>query len=200
VSYVLLGVLGFLAGYLFELASVRGHTRAKPLLAILAGGLLVYATVGVSLHPERFWLPPWLQGVGWGLLLPTSLLLACSLFVELPFRRTYLAPGPGPHLVTRGSYALVRHPSVLGYGLWLLGLLLVARTTPLLVALPLWLSLDVLWAVLQERLVLCRTFPGYPDYQRTTPMLLPNRRSLGIWLRDLQDTLKRRPQGGFRNG
>ena len=160
---------------------------------MVAGGLLAYSTVMVCLDTERFWLPVWSQGVGWLLLIPSSLLLAYSLFVELPFSRTYHHTEHSFVLVTTGTYALVRHPMVPWYALVLLSLLLVSQSRLLLLAIPIWLTLDVLWAALQEWLLLKRVFPEYEVYRRTTPMLIPTRRSLEACLQSL-----RRMAGGDR--
>jgi protein-S-isoprenylcysteine O-methyltransferase Ste14 len=183
--FVGLGGLGFLVGYAFELTSTKGIRALKPVLWLMCVSLLGYSLIQVCLRSERFWSPGWLAGLGWGLVLVAMLVLTYSLFVEIPLRHTYLAPGPSPYLVQSGTYALVRHPSVLWYGLLLLSLLLVSRSYLLALALPLWVLFDILWVVLQERR-LRRVFPDYAGYQRTTPMLIPNRQSLRACLRNLR--------------
>jgi protein-S-isoprenylcysteine O-methyltransferase Ste14 len=183
--FVGLGGLGFLVGYAFELTSTKAIPALRPVLWLISVGLLGYSLAQVCLRSERFWAPGWLVGLGWGLVLVAALLLIHSLFVEIPLRHAYLAPGPSPRLVRSGTYALVRHPSALWYGLLLFSLLLASRSYLLAVALPLWMLLEILWVVLQER-QLRRVFPDYADYQRTTPMLIPNRRSLRACLRSLR--------------
>ncbi len=195
VGYILVGVLGFVAGYFFELASLKRVAIAKPLLGIAAASLLAYSTVMVSLDSERFWLPGWLQVAGWLLLPVSTFLLVYSLLLELPFLSTYRVQDRGPHLVTRGTYALVRHPTVPWYVLLLLSLLLVSRAELLLLAFPIWVSLDVAWIVLQERLLLDRVFPEYGAYRRSTPMLIPNRRSVVACLKSLRAEGERAVQG-----
>ena len=185
-TYILLGTLGFIAGYSFELASAKHAIALRPILGIAVASLLAYSTVMVCMDSQRFWLPDWLQGLGWTLLPMASFLLVYSLFLELPFSGTYGTQGSGRQLVTTGTYALMRHPTVPWYALVLLSLLLASRSTLLLVALPLWVSLDVAWIVLQERLLLDKEFPEYPDYRLTTPMLIPNRRSLAACLKSLR--------------
>lgn len=183
--FVGLGGLGFLMGYAFELSSMKGTPGLKPLLWLMSVGLVGYSLAQVCLRSERFGAPGWLGGLGWGLLPVAVLLLSYSLFLELPLRRTYITPGPGPRLVRSGTYALVRHPTVLWFGLLLFSLLMVSRSYLLALALPLWLFLDIQWVRLQER-QLRQAFPDYPDYQRTTPMLIPNRQSLVACLRSLR--------------
>jgi protein-S-isoprenylcysteine O-methyltransferase Ste14 len=183
--FIGLGGLGFLAGYAFELTSLKAIPVLKPALWLMSVGLVGFSLAQVCLRSEQFWVPGWLAGLGWGLLPVAVLLLTYSLFLEVPPRRTYLSPGPGPRLVRSGTYALVRHPSVLWFGLLLLSLLIVSRSYLLALALPLWLLLDILWVVLQER-QLRRAFPDYVAYQQTTPMLIPNRQSLKACLRSFR--------------
>lgn len=157
---------------------MRRLPGAKPLLAAVSAVLIAYSLVMVSVSGEGFRLPAWLSALGWGLLPISVVPLLYSLFMELPFIRTYLQPGPGPYLVTTGTYALVRHPTVLWYGLLLVSLLLLTHSWLLLMAAPLWLALDVLWMMLQERISLPDAFPEYEEYRGVTPMLVPNTRSL----------------------
>ncbi len=165
-------------------------------MGVAAMGLLTYATVMVSVESERFWRPAWLQAVGWVLLPMAVLLLVYSLFLELPFRSTYRGRDARQQLVTTGTYALVRHPTVPWYVLGLGALVLVTRSRLLLLASPVWVLLDVAWVVLQERVVLKRVFPEYASYQRTTPMLIPNRRSVLECLRSLRDERRQTVRGG----
>jgi protein-S-isoprenylcysteine O-methyltransferase Ste14 len=84
----------------------------------------------------------------------------------------------GDKLVKTGTYALVRHPGVLWFGLFLLALVGVSRSKLLLIAAPLWFLLDVLWVWIQERFYFNQMFPGYEQYKRETPMLIPTRESI----------------------
>jgi len=140
----------------------------------------------VSLDAERLQLPDWSSHAGWPLLLVSVSLLVYSLFLEIPFRRTYAANGVGDRLVETGTYALVRHPGVLWLALFLLGLVLVSRSRLLLLATPVWLLMDVLYVCVQERFLFRKMFPGYEQYQQETPMLIPTRESMARCLRTLR--------------
>ena len=180
-----LGLLGFTAGVLYDAATPWGFPQAKRPLGVAAGGCLSAAHIMLILESNWLALPGWLPWLGMPLVVVAASLLAYSLFIELPFRGTYLGSGPGPSLQRTGTYALVRHPGVLWYALFLVALGLVSPSRLLLVAAPVWLMADVGWVLLQERLALLRTFPDYGDYQRETPMLLPTRRSLRACIRTL---------------
>ena len=82
-------------------------------------------------------------------------------------------------LVTEGTYALCRHPGVLWLAGLLAGVFLASGSLWMLAALPLWVGLDVLYVVLQEKLYFVRIFGAeYRDYQREVPMLVPTSRSI----------------------
>lgn len=182
-SYIALGVFGFVAGYLFDLVSLRKVPLLKHSTGVVAVALLGGSLLMVCLRSERVVLPPWATWAGWALLAASSFLLVYSLFIELPFRKTYIGVEGGQRLVTTGTYALVRHPGVLWYALFLLSLILVSKSKLLLLAAPLWLSLDVLWVILQERFSFAKIFPDYESYKRETPMLLPTRKSIAACIR-----------------
>jgi len=139
-----------------------------------------------GLDTNRFFLPGWLTFAGWALLPLPSLLLLYTLVFELPFRRTFVGSPSSTDMVTTGTYTLIRHPAVLWYLLLLASVLLATRSIVLLVALPIWLAMDVVWVLLQERFSLARNFPDYATYKRTTPLLIPNRRSVTAFLRSFR--------------
>ena len=197
-EYIFIGIIGFLAGYAFEIVSGKRWPGARPALFAVAAGLLVYSVVMVCLTSERFWLPTWAVAIGWIILPASGLLFLRSLFFDLPFKGTYGTSRSGSYLVTTGTYAHVRHPTVPLFLLALISLLLVSQASLLLLAIPIWGSLDVLWVILQERMVLTKIFPDYAEYRETTPMLIPDRRTirvlcnaLNIW-KAPEKTFKRR--------
>ncbi len=168
--------LGIFVG--FDAASLARRAFLKRVILIVTGTLFFFALARILASPARLPLPTWSVPVGWLFSTLGGGLLIYSLAVEIPFQRTYLAPDAPSQLVTTGTYALTRHPGVLWLGLLLCGLLLVSRSRPLLIATPLWLAIDVLYVWLQDRFFFPRQFPDYGRYQRQTPMLWPNRRSL----------------------
>ena len=67
--------------------------------------------------------------------------------------------------------------------LWLAGLLiglfLSGGSLLLLAAFPLWVGLDIVYVLLQEKLFFPAMFaPDYERYQESVPMLIPTARSL----------------------
>jgi protein-S-isoprenylcysteine O-methyltransferase Ste14 len=174
----LLGALALGIFFGFDAASLARRAFLKRGILIATSLLFFFALTRILLYPAKLPLPTWCAPLGWLCGVLGGALLLYSLALELPFQRTYLAPDAPSQLITTGTYALTRHPGVLWLGLLLIGLLLASRARPLLIAVPLWLAIDVLYVWLQDRFFFPRQFPDYGRYQRQTPMLWPNRRSL----------------------
>ena len=179
--YVALGAVAFVIAGFFDLAALRGWKYVKQAIGLGALLLWGYAFVGLLRSSRRFWLPAPVTWLAWPLLVVATCLLIYSLFIEIPFRQTYAKGGVGDRLVTTGTYALCRHPGVLWFGLFLIGLILVSRCHLLLVAAPVWLLMDLLWVWVQDVCYFPRMFSGYPQYQQDTPMVIPTRKSIEQW-------------------
>jgi len=185
VCYITLGALGFVVAPLFEVFSLKGVGWLKHGVGALALGLVSYATVVVCLSAERLHLPGWVDPVGWVLLAVALLLLVYSLFIDIPAHESYVGVSTGRVPVKTGTYALVRHPAVLWYGLLLVSLILVSKARLLLIAAPVWFLMDVLYVVVQDRFLFAKMFVGYDAYRRETPMLIPTKRSVSACLRSI---------------
>jgi protein-S-isoprenylcysteine O-methyltransferase Ste14 len=184
--YIALGAIGFLVIHFFDIVSLKRIPRAKPYIWILGSGLIVYALMMACLRSDKLLLPMWSTWLGWGLLFVSLSLLVYSLFINLPFRKTYVATGVSSKLIKTGLYALVRHPWVHCFTLFLLSLVLVSRSSLLLVASPIWILLYILLVVIQDKFLFGRMFDGYDTYRQETPMLLPNRRSVNAFISSLR--------------
>jgi protein-S-isoprenylcysteine O-methyltransferase Ste14 len=177
-GYIVLGIGSFLVAYLFDVVSLRKIPYAKQAIGIIVACSAVYSHLMVCIRGGRLSLPIGLSCVGWPLLGLSILALIYSLFLEIPFKQTYVAEGTGNKLVTTGTYALVRHPGVLWYALGLISLIFISASQPMLFAAPVWFLMYILYVWLQDRFFFPRMFPDYGRYQRETPMLVPNRASI----------------------
>ena len=183
--YVAVGIFGFIVIHFFDIVSLKRIRGAKPVTWVVGSGLLVYSLIMMSLAPDRLPLPMWSTWLGWGLLLVALLVLIYSLFINLPFRKTYITIGVGDKLITTGLYALVRHPGVHWFTLALIALVLVSRSVLLLIAAPILILLDILLVFVQDRFFFGRMFDGYDNYRRVTPMFLPNWQSVNAFIEGL---------------
>lgn len=183
--YVAVGIFGFIVIHFFDIVSLKRIRGAKPVTWVVGSGLLVYSLIMMSLAPDRLPLPMWSTWLGWGLLLIALLVLIYSLFINLPFRKTYITTGVGDKLITTGLYALVRHPGVHWFTLAMIALVLVSRSVLLLIAAPILILLDILLVFVQDRFFFGRMFDGYDNYRRVTPMFLPNWQSVNAFIEGL---------------
>lgn len=183
--YIALGCFGFLTIHLFDIVSMKKWPAVKSITWIIGTGLLAYALIWLSLHSDRLTLPVWSTWLGWSLFLTSFPILIYALFVNLPFHKTYVAAGVGDRLITTGLYTLVRHPGVHWFSLALLSLVLVSKSSRLLAAVPVFILLDIVLVIIQDKFFFTRMFLGYARYQQTTPMLIPNRQSIKAFVNSL---------------
>jgi protein-S-isoprenylcysteine O-methyltransferase Ste14 len=186
--YIVLGGFGFLVIHLLDIVSIKRIAGLKPITVLVGNSLVVFSTIMLCLSPDKLALPVWTTGLGWGLLPISLFMLIYSLFINLPFGKTYVATGVGKRLVTSGLYALVRHPWVHWLTLLLVALILASRSSLMLIAAPIWLLLDIVLVVIQDRFFFGKMFAGYENYRRQTPMLIPNRRSIGAFINSLKQS------------
>lgn len=184
--YIIIGAVGFTVVHIFDFVSLKRIRGLKPVTWGAGSGLLIYSMARLCLSPEKLVLPSWLTVVGWVVLVFSAPLLIHALFIQLPFRKTYVSDGVGDELITSGSYALVRHPGVIWFTMFMLSLIPVARSTILLVAAPVFIAIDILLVYLQDKFIFGRMFDDYYKYRQKTPMLVPNRKSFGDFLHSIK--------------
>ena len=186
--YIVIGVCAIFVAILFDVFALRRIPRAKQSIGIVTFALFVYAIVMACFESEKLGLPTWLTWVGWPLFVVSLPLLLYSLFVNLPFRKTYIEAGVGNKLVRNRTYALVRHPGVIWLAFVLVSLIFISQSKLLLIASPIWLAADILHVVIQDKFFFGRMFAGYEEYRRETPILIPSWRSISACLRTFRQT------------
>ncbi|MFC2067763.1 methyltransferase family protein [Chloroflexota bacterium] len=180
--YIGIGIIGVLIIQVFNIVSLKRITLIKPLTWILGSSLLVCSIVALCIRSNTLLLPNWSLWLGWGLLLLSSILLLYALFINLPFRQSYINADSKDKLVKTGLYALVRHPWLHGLVIALLSLVLVSRSKLLLFAVPIWVSIYIVMLMVVDKFVFSKMFDGYGEYREKTPMLIPNRSSVNAFI------------------
>jgi len=102
--YIAIGAFGFSVIHLFDIVSLKRIPGAKPGIWILGSGLLIYSLTTMCFAPGKLLLPMWSTWLGWALLSISLLLLIYSLFINLPFRKTYVTTGVSGKLIKTGVY------------------------------------------------------------------------------------------------
>ena len=176
---LLLGMLGFLLFFLYDVNSFTWRSRLLHKSFALGVTLLAAATVldlAAALRMGAF------SGLKDLILLVAGArclaALVYCLFFALPFAETYQDTDGPPAVCDRGVYALCRHPGVLCmlgmYLFWGLGALPATMLRNGLI----FSGLNTVYVCFQDRMTFPRTFPDYPDYQKNVPFLIPTGASI----------------------
>ena len=185
-NYILLGAAGFFSMHLLDFVSMKKVPYLKPAFSLFGTAFIVMAATMVAINGGQFGLASWVSAAGWVLLVLSAGLTVYSLYFALPLGKTYVKLGASDKLVTSGVYALVRHPWLLFFALAMIGLALGSRSTLAAEAGLAWTAFSAILVYLQDQKIFPRMFPGYADYQKTTPMLLPNRNSVTAFIEGLK--------------
>jgi protein-S-isoprenylcysteine O-methyltransferase Ste14 len=159
---------------------------AKPIIWTIGLATLLFSLIKMCLQSNTLSIPVWLTGVGWFLLAISLAMITMALFVNLPFRKTYVDTGVGDKLIKTGLYALVRHPGVYWVTAFFLSLAFISKSSLMLIAAPIFSTLNIALVIFQDRYFFVRMFKGYEQYQQETPMLIPNRRSIRAFVNSLR--------------
>lgn len=179
----LLGTAGFLLYFIYDINSVVWKNSVLQKL-FGAGSLCVVSSA--------FWIV-WETGVSGGFSNAVQMgcavgavlfliLLIYTLFFALPFDETYLEESRQRLAYTEGVYGLCRHPGVLwfaGVYLCLWGALGDINKGIYFISMIVW---NYLYIVFQDFWTFPKTFTNYMEYKRTTPFLIPNRKSIRAFL------------------
>ena len=165
--YIGIATIGFVVTHLFDIVSIkRIPAGLKPITWFVGSGLLAYSLLMLCLAPDKLPLRAWSFWLGCVLLAMSIIPLIYSLFINLPFRKTYIETGVGDKLIKTGMYTLVRHPGVIWFIPFMLSLILVSRSSLLLIAAPIFIFLDVVLVIMQDKFFFVRMFDGYKRTNR----------------------------------
>jgi protein-S-isoprenylcysteine O-methyltransferase Ste14 len=194
---LLAGAASFPVLLLSDYADLHSLRSLKIASMLAAAGLLGYGLVASMLDPWKAHLPVAVRSISIVLAVAFLLLLVTSLFLEIPGQKG----DGGKGLVTTGTYALVRHPGVIWLFFFLLCLSVVSDSLVLLAATPLWTAIDLLYVVVQDRLIFPRLFgDSYRDYRRVTPFIIPTARSIRLCLETWHALFRRTARNGGHYG
>jgi protein-S-isoprenylcysteine O-methyltransferase Ste14 len=185
---ILIGIAGFIIIHSVDFVSMKKIPLIKPVIWIAGLGLGLYALIRMCLSPDKLVLPVWSTVFGWIILIISLLVFLYALFVNLPFKKTYVDTGVGDKLIKTGLYSLARHPGAIWFILFMLSLVLVSKSSVMAIAAPIFMILNTLLVIIQDKIFFTRMFDGYHQYQKETPMLIPNRRSINAFIESIQQT------------
>lgn len=185
--YIGIGIIGFIAMDIFDLVSLkRLPFGLKPLLWSASCILLLYSVTMLCLESNDLPISGWLTWAGWGLLFISLLMLILVLFINLPFHKTYVKAGVGDKLIRTGLYALVRHPGVYWIASFMFSLVLVSKSNLMLIGAIVFTVLNTVFVIIEDKYFFVKMFDDYHEYQKETPMLIPNRRSIRAFMNSVR--------------
>ena len=176
--YILIGTLTFIFFFFFDVYTLKDDCVKKRFFGIIGFVALMYSVVMVTVTSVRIDFPILLKIAALVFWVGVTFLLIYSLFLEIPFVKTYAKMQHNNELVKTGTYALCRHPGVLWFGFSFLFFFYTTGAVLLIPAGIIWTSADVFYVYLQEKLIFYKIFPGYKVYVNTTPMLIPTKASI----------------------
>ncbi len=169
---------GWLAFWIYWLAAAVGVKSGRTGWTRFAGFrigiilvVLLLARAGV-LKGREVISDPWLQGIGLAVFL---LGLALAVWARVYLGRNWGMPmsqKADPELVTTGPYRSIRHPIYSGIILAMIGTT-IAVSLYWLVAVVLIGAYFTYSAITEERFMASRFPESYPEYKRSTKMLIP---------------------------
>ncbi len=197
---ILVGISGALIIHIVDIVSLKKIPLLKPLIWIIGISMGLYSIIKLCLSSDKLSLPVWSTASGWVLLVVSVSIFLSALFINLPFRKTYIETGVGDKLIKTGLYSLARHPGAMWFILVMASLVLISQSKLMLIAAPIFMVMNTLLVIIQDKVFFTKMFEGYDQYQKETPMLLPNRRSINVFFRSLrQPKTKSGLQGGKPN-
>ena len=177
--FIFTGVIGFIFLFCFDLANLKKKLFFKVATFISGYAILAFSIIMAALRSDKIDLPLFLYITGLVFSSVFFLILIYSIFIEIPFKSTYIKQSSNTVLIKTGTYGLVRHPGVLWYVFFLSGLFLMTGSKTLLIALPVWSAADIIYVILQEKFIFIEMFgEEYRKYQKEVPILIPTIKSI----------------------
>lgn len=183
--YILLGVLAFIFLFMFDVYTLKNDRFKKRIFGSIGLSLLIFSGLMGTATSDKIFIPIPLRITSGCLWIAATFMLIYSLFLELPFVKTYGEKKHSSKLVNTGTYALCRHPGVLWFGLLFFFFFFVSGAEFIIAAGIIWTIIDVLHVYLQEKLFFHKMFPEYASYVKTTPMLIPTKMSVNKCIKTL---------------
>lgn len=178
-NYCLLGIFGFILFFLYDFNEIYKVHQGLKYAFTIGFVLQLIATVGVLYTYKSFWVFSL-----FGLITSAIgiFLLIYALFFALPFEATYIHGDEKRKAYDRGVYALSRHPGVLFYMIFYLGLAMFVWHGATLLIFSIWSSFNILYILYQDLYIFPKLFSNYDLYKKQTPFLFPTIKSIKLFI------------------
>ncbi len=165
--YIGLGIIGFAMLFVADYCGVKDKGFLKYLSAFSGTFLITSASVIILTRGYNYNLLISYRLIALVFMLLSFLLMIYSVVIEVSKNNSE------KKLVTTGTYALTRHPGVLWFLLYYVLGSFVFADYMILIAGIVWTVMNIIYVVLQERIIFNKIFADYEEYKKTTPMIIP---------------------------
>lgn len=185
-SWIIIGIIAFLLFIIYDVNSLRWQNAFLHKFFAAGFALLAFSTIGIFAYHQRI-RENWHMWKIIAVLLAVFFIAALlyTLFFALPFEDTYCtnesASANEPNrrsAYTGGVYALCRHPGVLWFAGFYACLSILAWNNAITGYSCVVTGCNILYILFQDKITFPQTFDNYGDYQKSTPFLIPNRKSI----------------------
>lgn len=181
-KYSLLGILGYLLFFAYDYNEVKKIGRYLKMFFAIGMVLQISATIGMVIenleNTDNLILGGTISVIGLSMLI-------YSLFLAIPFKDTYIDEHQYTKVKDDGIYALSRHPGVLFYAIFYLGLAILQPSAITIVTYLIWTVMNIIYVAIQDIWVFPKTLYAYDMYKDNTPFLLPNIKSLRKFIKSI---------------
>lgn len=179
------GVLGFIFYFIYDVNSVCWKNKWLQKFFLCGTCLISLSTISIFLEQAKF-LQFGTDTIIWGIAAAVFfLLLIYTLFFAIPFKETYMTEQSERKAYTEGIYALCRHPGVLWFAGFYASLACITGGNMWVLTIVLT-GLNFLYILFQDIWTFPRIFSNYEEYQKSTPFLLPDRKSIRYCIKTLR--------------
>jgi protein-S-isoprenylcysteine O-methyltransferase Ste14 len=161
--------------YIYDINEIKKLNKMLKVTFYLGIILQISATTGIIIDNLTY-LKISVSGIVISLL--GFILLIYSLFFALPFEETYIKISEKRKVHKKGLYAMSRHPGVVFYIVFYLGLAILQPTLLNIGTYIIWSLLNISYIIFQDIWTFPRTFEDYNKYRKSTPFLIPTIKSI----------------------
>ena len=169
------GIAGILSFLVWEILTWKELKKFAGVFLILSPALSL-TTHTLLLTGPRLYREPVHYFIGTPLMLVSLYLMYRSLWAELP-KNSY-SPESKEALCQSGTYALVRHPGLWWYGLFLFSFYLVTGSQWLIWMGPIWWLTDLFMVTVEDWFLYPKIFKSYAHYKKIVPFIIPSSASV----------------------
>jgi len=172
-NFIIFGIIGFIFLFASDICGMKSKCKSRNLFALVGVLFVLTSSIIILVIGKTYTI-----GLSYRILAGTFTLVFLILLVYSVLIEVNKNNDPDNKLITTGTYALSRHPGVIWLLLYYVFGSLLFTNVLLLIAGIVWSIVNIIYVILQERLIFNKIFNDYDLYVETTPMLLPNINSI----------------------